>query len=317
LSPNIEVSPSAVAGKSYESFVNNTPSHTISEFFKRNHRDKCCSILQKKIEPFRNQFRVLTLKTIPEFKPILDKITVGIAHAKSYCIIPAEFVLDEHFDCTLILYAGDKRIAQLDYWEDSMSHSQLYVYDDATTPLKLAKFEQRLHPFYSLSLVEGSPLFTTLQKLLNTLHLEESTSVVTFAKFLSLLGPTCVIPIHGTEMHIFEEEPTDSTGWDWDIFDDASYDAVEAKIVAKFDDNAIISKKRIKKIVSDIFCHRLFGTYFVRAAKERGLLEQQDSSGSEPTYKLIKKATDKPSTMSRKRAVESTHRTSSKHHKSK
>jgi hypothetical protein len=173
----------------------------------------------------RYKLRLSTLEVFPEFKPILDKISVRVRDAIADSVLVEEFS-DENFLFNVDLYAGQQLIANLGYGELAMGmnprsltiqikDAQIDTLASKNPSVTLANFKD-LNTF-SILLLEGYPLLSVLQKLIKSLLLEESISVVTFAKFLSILFPACAIVRRGDEDLAYQEERLHTPQVVWNI----------------------------------------------------------------------------------------------------
>jgi hypothetical protein len=261
-------------------------SQAITEFFQKNHEDTThCSVLQKRMTELRYKLRVSGLEDFPEFKPILDKISVRVQHAIADDVFIDEFS-DENFVFNADLYAGQKLIASLEYGKPEKGtkkyprHIKIVIKDAqiGMPAIKLATFKE--FNTFTICLLEGYTLLSVLQKLMKSLQLEKSTSVVTFAKFLTILFPACAIARHGDEDLAYREGRLCKPQVHWKIFDDTSYAALEGKLVEEYDNNASISIADIDRIMAKDKV--IDSRSFIEVAIKRGLLVQAGAK-----YKLI------------------------------
>jgi hypothetical protein len=302
VSTNTVVSLSPTVWESREPFVNSDSSKALTEFFQQNHEEEYCSLLEEKIEDLRCRLRISTLEDIPEFKPILDKISSSVVvqeASANYVQICGE-PCGSDFHCCLELFAEQKLLVRLEYsdHDELPSVCLLGIQDEQiakltpTNPLKLAVFEHMDSLTLAIVIVEDSPLFIVLQKLINCLHLEESTSVINFAKFLSILGPACIINTFADESLSYREEEIQIKQPEWIIFDEPTYAALEAKLVDKFGYNSIISEMDI--LMSMDLGDRLsgFASYFTEVAIKRGVLVNTPGNTLHISYKLLQRTTE-------------------------
>jgi hypothetical protein len=224
----------------------------------------------------------------PEFKPIMEKIEVQVLEGNSTYISAGEYSGGDSAKCKLRLYAEGNLLATLDYSysddEDASCEIELQV--DG----KPIKFELAIYCSYDLTiaLIEGSALFTRLQKILKTLNIETSTSVTDFAKFLSLLAPNCAIRASGDEESSYSEKKICFPKKDKiDIFDQASYAEQETKLLSKFPVGTLISAYDVLHSIG-----RDFRSTILEVAKERGLLAKVN----EFQYKVVKTTPMPPKT---------------------